>query len=324
MTEPAENLPRIGVDRAAEIIRRGGVVAVPTETVYGLAADATSEPAVRRVFETKRRPASNPLIVHVTGAAMAIEHADWLPIATLLADRFWPGPLTLVLPKLSSIHDLATAGGPTVAVRAPDHPVARELIEAAGVPLVAPSANPSGSTSPTAARHVIDAFEGAVPVVDAGPCERGIESTVLDLTSETPTVLRPGAVPRSELAEALARDVPLAEGASARSPGQHSRHYAPRAPVHLFPPGDWPDAIARVHASRPGKLALITHDVHRFAPPPHVTFFLGPEPDAYARDLYAALYSADVQRVAGILVEDVPEGVAWEAIRDRLARAVAV
>ncbi len=241
------------IRRAAEIIRAGGLVAFPTETVYGLGADALNPEAVRGIFEAKGRPATNPLIVHVEGAEEARRLVlRWPEAAERLARRFWPGPLTLILEKARCVPGIVTAGGPTVAIRAPSHPVARALIRAARTPIAAPSANRSMRLSPTRAEHVIEQLGGRVALVlDGGPTPGGIESTVLDLASETPRVLRPGPIAPSALDVALGRrmsaaagkdksghsaDLPESEPGAVRSPGLMARHYAPRTPLECIEP----------------------------------------------------------------------------------------
>src|SRR5581483_10612849 len=224
--------------RAAEALRGGGLVAFPTETVYGLGANALDAEAVARIFAAKGRPANNPLIVHVPDVAAARELVtDWPETAERLAERFWPGPLTLALPRRETIPDIVTAGGPTVAVRVPAHPVALALFRAAGVPVAAPSANRSGYLSPTRAEHVLAGLDGRIEMVlDAGPVPGGIESTVLDLTGDPPRLLRPGLVSPAEL-EAVIGPIRTAEPAPTGgdrplpSPGMLSRHYAPRTPL---------------------------------------------------------------------------------------------
>lgn len=326
MSEQSNQSGVIGLDDASELIRSGTPVAFPTETVYGLGAIATDAEAVGRVFALKGRPSNNPLIVHVAGVdqARTLVRA-WPAIADRLTSAFWPGPLTVVLERSDRVPSVVTGGGDTVAIRCPDHPLARSLIERVGSPLVGPSANPSGSVSPTAAMHVIKSFGGTVRVIDGGLCDRGIESTVLDLTSDPPRVLRPGALSRGEITSLVG----YVEGGTSRedvagvpkSPGRLDRHYAPRAPAELFAGDDWPEVMVRAHERHGVPVALITHRAERFAPPPNHTFFLSPDPAAYARNLYAALRSADAQEPRLILIERVPEGDGWVAIADRLARA---
>ncbi len=317
------------IRHAADVLRAGGVVAFPTETVYGLGADAASEDAVRRVFELKGRPRNNPMIVHVADVAMArTVVGEWPDRASDLAGRFWPGPLTLVLRKAPDLPDLVTAGHATVGVRCPDHPLALALIRALGRPIAAPSANPSGRVSPTTARHVRDGFPGAgLTILDGGPCRAGIESTVLSLVHDPPRILRPGAVPREDLGEDVQTAGPGFEsptGATAveamLSPGRMPAHYAPVAPVRLFGTSQWP---AILDDAPPGTV-VITHE------PAHVSradvrFIRLPEsPHAYAASLYAALREADALAPARILIErPEPTDGLWAAIHDRLRRAAA-
>ena len=231
-----------GVRRGAEVIRAGGLVAFPTETVYGLGADALSDSAVARIFEAKERPRGNPLIVHLAGAA-ALESvaARVPPRARDAAARFWPGPLTLVLPRAGTVPLITTGGLETVAVRVPSHPVARALIEASGRPIAAPSANRSGRPSPTRAEHVREDLDGRIELIlDGGPTPVGVESTVLDMTTEPPMLLRPGGVTLEQLRDCLGEVAVLAgddEEAAGRSPGLRYRHYAPRAQVIVIERG---------------------------------------------------------------------------------------
>lgn len=313
-----------GIARALEALRAGAPVAFPTETVYGLGADAASEPAVRAVFERKGRPAWNPLIVHVDGAPMArTVVADWPERAAKLADRFWPGPLTLVLEKAPGVPDIVTAGGPTIAVRAPDHPVALRLIGAFGAPLVAPSANRSGAVSPTTAAHVEAAFPDIL-ILDGGACRGGIESTVVDLTGPA-RILRPGLIGAAALREALGEAViapeepDAAPPGPARSPGQRGPHYSPRARVRL---GEAPEASGAAPAGAV-RLAL-------GAASGAGVIGMPADARAYAARLYAALREADESGASEIRVElpgadrlAGPEAEIWGAIVDRLRRAAA-
>ncbi|RME89644.1 MAG: threonylcarbamoyl-AMP synthase, partial [Verrucomicrobia bacterium] len=229
------------VAEAVRWLQAGQPVALPTETVYGLAANAFDPAAVRAVFAAKGRPAHNPLIVHVASLEMARACvAEWPETAARLAGRFWPGPLTLVLPRSSRVPDIVTAGGPTVAIRWPAHPVMQAVIRACGFPLAAPSANRSSRLSPTCAAHVLRSLGGRIRLIlDAGPCPVGIESTVLDLTARPPRILRPGGVSREAIVACLGTDVlaspppPAAQPGPQRSPGLLSKHYAPETPVEL-------------------------------------------------------------------------------------------
>lgn len=285
---------------AARLLREGGVAAFPTETVYGLGANALDAKAVARIYELKGRPSTSPLIVHVASVEMARPLVrTWPEAAERLAAKWWPGPLTLVLPKRAEVPDVVTAGLDTVGIRMPAHPVALALLREAGVPLAAPSANRFTQLSPTSAEHVRAAFGEAVPVLDGGPCEVGIESTVVSLAGERPVLLRPGMVTREELEEVLGPmgEAAPTEGAHA-SPGLHERHYQPRTPllVTAAPPAEGKGRYLRVE------------DLSR-------------EPAVYARRLYAELHRLDAEGLDWIAVEPPPGGPAWEGIRDRLRRA---
>jgi L-threonylcarbamoyladenylate synthase len=298
--------------RAAEILRRGGLVAFPTETVYGLGADATNAVAVRRIFEVKGRPATSPLIVHVESEEMAREYAaEWPPAASELAERFWPGPLTLVLPKKSVIPDEVTAGLGTVGLRVPAHPVALELIRTAGLAVAAPSANRFTQLSPTTAAHVRDSLGDSVDLIlDGGSTPVGIESTVLSLVDGRPVLLRPGMISKQELEEILG-DVDETGPISGAhpSPGMHHRHYSPRTKLLLITPDERPVGGCGVVVShRPDALDALR---------------MPASPKGYAAALYATLHELDGRGLDWIAVERVPESDAWAGIRDRLARAAA-
>lgn len=314
------------IGEAAETLRRGGLVAFPTETVYGLGANALDEAAVERIFAAKGRPAYNPLIAHLPDLEAARRlSAEWPEAAERLGRAFWPGPLTLVVPKRPDVPDAATAGLPTVALRVPAHPVAHALLVAAGIPLAAPSANRFTEVSPTTARHVEKGLGGRVDLIlDGGPTGVGIESTVLDVSGERPVLLRPGSLPLAAL-EAVAGPIlpPDAIGGEAArpSPGMLDRHYSPRAELRLVPPERREEMAPAAHAAaargkRVGALLL------RPTPEPVGLALLMPgEPDAYARRLYAALHEMDDAGCDLILVDAVPEEAEWAGIRDRLRRA---
>lgn len=306
--------------RAAALwIREGGLVAFPTETVYGLGADATNGIAVARIFAAKGRPRFNPLIVHVADVAGLDGLAEVGGLARRLARAFWPGPLTLVLAKSRDcpVSELATAGLPTVAVRIPSHPVAQALIRAAGRPIVAPSANRSGRVSPTTAQHVVDDLGAEVMVLDGGACRHGLESTVLSLAGASPTLLRAGAI-TAEMIEAVLGVAPkTGEPATPdrpSAPGQLASHYAPNAPVRLMSAGERP---------KDGEALLA------FGPEPPETsgprFNLSPEGDleAAAARLYEGLRTLDALKPRGIAVAPVPATGLGAAINDRLKRAAA-
>jgi L-threonylcarbamoyladenylate synthase len=307
------------IERAARLIRDGELVALPTETVYGLGADATNERAVAKIFEAKDRPHFNPLISHVLDANEAKKLVQWNDTADKLAQRFWPGPLTLVLPRTeaSPIALLATAGLDTAAVRAPDHPMARALIHAAGRPIAAPSANRSGTVSPTRAEHVAESLGDRVKLIlDGGPCEVGLESTVLDLTTSPPTLLRPGGATH-EAIEAVIGPIALSDaipsGDSARkSPGQLTSHYAPSRPVRLNATSVAADEALLAFGPRPPGGA-------------RQTLNLSPDGDLTeaAANLFTHLRALDQAGNTRIAVMPVPQIGLGLAINDRLRRAAA-
>lgn len=310
--------PDAGAIRAgADALRAGGVVAFPTETVYGLGADALNETAVKRVFEAKGRPATNPVIVHVADAGEVLNVAvAWPATAAALAARFWPGPLTLVVPKGPRVPEIVTAGGETVAVRCPAHPVARALIRAAGVPVAAPSANRSTELSPTRAEHVLKSLNGRIDLLlDGGPCPGGIESTVVDVTGSVPRVLRPGLISAPQLEEVVGRvEVGASAGAVARSPGQMARHYSPRTPLVL---SEDPDAVHRGLKEQGFRVVSVGFDlVFDYRPMPN-------DPAGYAAELYATLHALDVEGWDRIVIELPPDTPEWAGVRDRLLRAAA-
>ena len=305
------------IEAAARELARGQLVAFPTETVYGLGARASDAAAVAKIFAAKGRPASHPLIAHVLGEhdARALARA-WPERASALAAAFWPGPLTLVVSRAAHVADAITAGGDSVALRAPSHPVARALLAALGEPIVAPSANRYQSLSPTRAEHVVSQFEGAEwLLIDAGPCAAGIESTVVDVRPPVARVLRPGSVTLEALRAVLgavdfAPGQVIASGAIA-SPGMDARHYSPRARLEVAT--SRAAAIARAEAG--AALVLFGEggpvDAHRLPADPH---------DAGSA-LYALLHALDAAAVATIVVEPPPARPGWEAVSDRLARA---
>ena len=306
------------IAEAGHLIRSGALVAFPTETVYGLGADATNGEAVARVFDAKGRPAFNPLIVHVLDLEAAEAIGLFSPMARGLAQAFWPGPLTLVVPRRdeAGVSDLVSAGLPTIALRAPDHPVARALLSAAQRPIAAPSANRSGHVSATRAEHVAaDLGDKAAVILDGGPTTRGLESTVLSLAGETPVLLRPGAIPAEAIEKvvggALARRPPE-NGGVPTSPGQLQSHYAPRARLRLNASTWQPDDAV---------LAFGTVAPH----PARAMINLSPSGDLVeaAANLFAALRELDASGAETIAVTPVPTRGLGEAINDRLERAAA-
>lgn len=318
-----------GLSRAVEILRAGSVVAFPTETVYGLGADAFSERAVGEIYRLKNRPNWNPLIVHVADVAAARELAEtWPAQADELAAEFWPGPLTLVVRRARHLPGIGAAND-TVAVRVPAHDVALRLLEASGLPLAAPSANRSEGISPTTAEHVVRSLPDVPLVLDGGACSWGIESTVLDLTTGVPTLLRPGALGLRVLRDAAGAialpDAETADGAARPSPGMSRRHCAPRARVLLCK--DIHDVDRAELADPIGALAYEGSAGSEGASGTAVeagrTEILSADPREYAADLYAALHRLDDAGVATILVQEPPQTEDWLAVRDRLGRAAA-
>ncbi|MFO0937779.1 MAG: L-threonylcarbamoyladenylate synthase [Gemmataceae bacterium] len=301
------------VSQAAELLRSGRLVAIPTETVYGLAANALDEFAVQTIFAVKGRPSTNPLIVHVESeddmkrVASSISDA-----ARMLMQAFWPGPLSLVLPKQPHVPQIVTASGPTVAVRCPNHAVARAIIRMAGVPLAAPSANRSNEISPTKAEHVVRAFESderVAGIMDAGPCQVGIESTVLDVSGAVPKILRPGMITRPMIEAVVG---PIADEVEpsgiAKSPGMMARHYCPQTPLFLVHQADFHKELQLAQEAGQS-VGLVGWD--------------WTVPDQYARGLFDALHRLDQGGFDGIFAWLPPEEPQWAGVRDRLMRAAA-
>ena len=318
--------------RATTLLQRDEVCAFPTETVYGLGGSALSAAAVERIYELKGRPKFNPLIVHVPDAAAAAALAgSWPPLAARLAAQFWPGPLTMVVPRGPTVPSIVSAGRPTMALRVPAHPVALQLLRTAGLPLAAPSANRSESVSPTTAAHVLRSLPDVPLILDGGPCRLGIESTVVDLTTSPPRLLRSGALPLRSLL-ALLPDLVLPAAAqslgdeasdhSRAAPGMLSRHYAPRAALSLIEPDGAKALTPAQLQALPAPRGLLTYrPLPELAPHFHQIELLAEEPAAYAADLYAALHRLDDAGVASIAALAPPPGLDWHAITDRLGRA---
>jgi L-threonylcarbamoyladenylate synthase len=294
------------VAKAAEAILDGELVGMPTETVYGVASDATNREAVLKTFLVKNRPADNPLIVHIAHLHQVDAlTTDFSAEAQLLAERFWPGPLTLILPKRPEIPGEVTGGRPTVAIRIPNHPVALRLIDQAGVPIAAPSANMFMGLSPTRAEHLNpDLGDRLKFILDGGACDIGLESSVVDLSSDTPKLLRPGGVARSELEQALGRSLGSPEPGERNSPGMYPRHYAPKTPVRLVDELHLGDAGITFMDPWPNQIQLPSN------------------PRAYAISFYASLHRLDAEGHQEILIESPPRESAWEAVWDRLQRVV--
>jgi len=318
---------RTALRRAAELLRAGETVALPTETVYGLAANALDVSAVERIFEVKGRPAHNPIIVHVASLAMAKRCvATWPALAERLARAFWPGPLTLVLPRAQDIPEVVTAGGPTVGVRWPSHPFIQALISECGVPLAAPSANLSSRVSPTSAGHVRRHLGGKIPlIVDGGPATVGIESTVLDLSVSPPRLLRPGMIHEQALL-AVTGQLRLGgteRGEVLRSPGLLRRHYSPNAKLVVW---SWANpAELKVRSAECGVPSAKVHVLAHSKIPSHGDFgrvsVIPHDPAAFARAIYAELHQCDEAGAKLIIVEALPDAAEWKALADRLRRA---
>ena len=311
-----------GITEAAELLGAGGLVAFPTETVYGLGADGLNPEAVARIYAAKGRPATNPVILHVADAAQAQALVTcWPAEAQLLAERFWPGPLTLVLPAADTVPAIVRAGGPSVALRCPAHSVALALIRAVGRPLAAPSANRSQHLSPTCAAHVASSLGEAVDLIlDGGPTSSGLESTILDLSQAgaRPRILRPGPIPPAEL-EALLGPVDLWQGAVApdtiqAAPGMAERHYAPRAQLRLVAPGTGIRSLG-------GRTAYVALGAMPPLPAGILGVLLPLDPEQVGTRLYALLHELDDAGFEQILMEQPPDAEVWLAVRDRLLRA---
>jgi L-threonylcarbamoyladenylate synthase len=323
-------MPNKLIALAAARLRAGGVVAFPTETVYGLGADARNEDAVRRVFEIKGRPADHPLIVHLAEASQADAWAREIPeAAQRLMARFWPGPLTLVLPARDEVPRSVTGGQDSVALRVPGHPMALALLREFGGGLAAPSANRFGAVSPTEARHVRAAFGLQVDqLLDGGPCRYGLESTIVSLLDERPRVLRPGALTLSALREVLGKEgIEFGERpeSAPRVPGALAAHYAPATPMEIHPIETLP-ARAQTLLSQGLRVAVIRRNRSLRGKPllPSLPQFLLPtRPETYARSLYSRLRELDRFAFDCLLVEAPPLDEAWWAVNDRLARAAA-
>lgn len=315
---------------AATRLRAGDVVALPTETVYGLAGNALDQRAVERIFEVKGRPLHNPIIVHVASLPMAKRcAATWPRLAGRLAKAFWPGPLTLVLPRAYEIPSAVTAGGSTVGVRWPRHPLIEAVIRECGFPLAAPSANLSNRISPTCAQHVLKQLADKIPlIVDGGPCQVGIESTVLDLTVSPPRILRPGMIHQEALQAVIGRVAasPGSPDGPLKSPGMLRKHYAPKAKLVIWAWLNEADLRARCAKCRCpiGRVQVIAHTRTPSAQIWSGVSVLPRDASAFARAIYAELHRADESGAKLIVVEALPKTSEWRPIADRLKRAAAV
>jgi L-threonylcarbamoyladenylate synthase len=316
------------IPKAAELLRRGELVAFPTETVYGLGADALNPAAVAKIFAAKGRPADHPLIVHLPLNANLTQWARELPpAAEKLAFAFWPGPLTLILKRQRRVPDAVTGGQDTVGLRVPDHPIARDLLAHFAGGIAAPSANRFGHISPTTAEHVRQELGERVSLIlDGGPCSVGIESTIVDLSRGAPRILRPGAIGATAIEEMLDRPVPVGPADDdddvPRVSGALPGHYAPRTPLALVPPEELARAVT-ARLAQGLRVAVLGREVHPNARPEHRLYWQRAltDPSGYAHDLYAHLRSLDAAAVDLILVEHPPQEAIWDAVNDRLERA---
>lgn len=315
-------LPQDEIDRAVDALREGEVVAFPTETVYGLGADAQNADAVRKIYELKGRPSGHPLIVHIDHPRMVDRWALSVPpSARVLADRFWPGPLTLVLRRAPAVDLAVTGGQDTVAVRVPGHPVAQQLLRAFGSGIAAPSANRYGRVSPTRVEHVREEFGDELKIIlDGGDCKIGLESTIVSCVDDVPRILRPGFITLSQL-RALVPEIQGGGDADApRVPGSDAKHYSPSTPLTIVNSRALEEVVTQLTADHERVAVLATR------PPRVANKFMtwvnaGRRADVYARELYVNLRALDKAGAQEIVVEEVPVGEPWDAVRDRLRRA---
>jgi L-threonylcarbamoyladenylate synthase len=314
---------QVEIETAVQALRDGELVAFPTETVYGLGANAQNPAAVRKIFEAKSRPANHPVIVHLDSPRYLHRWVREVPsTATRLAEAFWPGPLTMVMPRAANVHDVITGGQDTIAVRVPAHPMAQQLLTAFGGGIAAPSANRYGRLSPTRAEHVREEFGETVRVIlDGGECQLGLESTIVSFEGTSVRLLRPGSITAAQLRSTLGEELLTGvEGAAPRVPGSPPSHYAPTTPLTIVPAGEI-DAHADAASAGGRRVAVLAQRLplraHKY-----VTWInAGRRPEAYGRDLYTNLRTLDKAGCQRILVQAVPDGERWDAIRDRLLRA---
>jgi L-threonylcarbamoyladenylate synthase len=315
-------LPQDEIDQAVEALRDGEVVAFPTETVYGLGADASNPDAVRKIFELKGRPATHPLIVHIEHPR-ALER--WAlnvpPAAAALVEKFWPGPLTLILRRAPAVDLAITGGQDTVAVRVPGHPVAQQLLRAFGSGIAAPSANRYGRISPTRPEHVRDEFGDDVRIVlDGGDCKIGLESTIVSCVDTVPRILRPGSLTLTQLRTVVPNLQSGPDNGAPRVPGSDAKHYAPRTSLSIVASRTLEDVVGQLTENRE-KIAVLAMRPPRVANKYMTWINAGRRADVYGRELYVNLRTLDKSGAKEILVEEVPTGEAWDAVRDRLHRA---
>jgi L-threonylcarbamoyladenylate synthase len=313
---------QVEIESAVQALRDGELVAFPTETVYGLGANAQNPAAVSKIFEAKRRPATHPVIVHLDSPRFLHRWVREVPdVAMRLAERFWPGPFTMVMPRAANVHDVITGGQDTIAIRVPAHPMAQQLLTAFGGGIAAPSANRYGRLSPTRAEHVREEFGDSVRVIlDGGECQLGLESTIVSFEGDGVRLLRPGSVTATQIAAVVGELLSDGGSVAPRVPGSPPTHYAPTTPMTIVPAGEI-DAQADAASSGGRRVAVLAQRLplraHKY-----VTWInAGRRPEAYGRDLYANLRTLDKAGCQRILVQGVPDGERWDAIRDRLVRA---
>ncbi|MGZ5152307.1 MAG: L-threonylcarbamoyladenylate synthase [Burkholderiales bacterium] len=310
------------IEEAVAVLRAGELVAFPTETVYGLGADASNHDAVKKIYAAKGRPRNHPLIVHVAKVAQIETWAAEIPAqAQRLADRYWPGPLTLILKRAGHVNDLVTGGQDTIALRVPSHPVAQALLSAFGGGIAAPSANRYGRVSSTRAEHVRAEFGDAVRcVLDGGACDVGIESTIVDMSGAVPALLRPGHITAMDLEDALGQRLAPATATSPRAPGTLAKHYAPQTPLMVMEADLMLELVASMR--RQGqRVAVLARSARQSLPSGLTWINAALDPAGYAHDLYANLRALDHAGCSAIVVEQPPLDSAWAAIHDRLMRA---
>lgn len=326
--DPAMQTLRLATDTTAlviatDLLRQGELVAVPTETVYGLAADARNPTAVGKIFTVKQRPSHHPLIVHLAATAPLTDWASGISSAIdHLAATFWPGPLTLLLPKAAGVSEIITGQRPSIGLRVPDQPLLQQLLERFGSGLAAPSANLHKHVSPTTPDHVLEDFTGLISAVfDAGPCRLGIESTILDCTQRPFRVLRPGPITASALTDALGETVHTVTQSDTAVPGNMPHHYQPKTACRLVSSETLP-SLLQASLVEPPSCALLCRGKNRTDFPSHMTVVTMPnEASRYAERLYAVLRALDQRAFSTIYIEALPEDEAWQALRDRLAKA---
>lgn len=307
---------QVDLAQAITLLKRGEVVAIPTETVYGLAADATNDAALRQIYAIKQRPADNPLIVHIADANQVLDWAkEFSPLAQKLAKAFWPGPFTLVLPAKETVSLIVRGNQPTVALRVPGHPVALQLLQQSGLALAAPSANKFTQLSPTTAAHVAAGLGEAIPVLDGGACKVGIESTIVSVEGDDWQLLRLGMVPEANIHAVAGRPALQQQINLPKAPGQHLLHYSPKTPIKLFAARKDLNNFASSHKN---SVALV---IGEGVPPNCQHFTLSNRPDEVAERLYDTLHQMDALKVELLLVQTPPELPEWLAINDRLTRA---